>query len=174
MQTNFENILCMAPYFEGEVHNQSLCQKSGHLAGEVIPFGAPLYYDTATSTVKKMVAHGTSPFFGIAARVLHESVGGTVSTSANTGTTMTITTNSKGYAINDVVSVLKMGTIVVKVTTVTDSVIGANVFWKKADATLYVQSSGTPVTAGDILIGYAKIKPVADLMPITLIQIPQV
>lgn len=172
MQTSFANSLIMAPYYVGEVQNQSISQRTGHLAGEVIPFGSPLYYDNATSTVKKMAANGTNPFFGIAARVLHESVGGTLGTDTNSPV-MSLTTNTAGYAINDVVSVLKMGTIVVNINAVTDALVGVNVFWKKTDATLYAASANASA-GNDILIGNAIIKPVVGYVPITLVSIPQV
>ena len=172
MQTSFANSLIMAPYYVGEVQNQSISQRTGHLAGEVIPFGSPLYYDTTNNVVKKMAANGTNPFFGIAARVLHESVGGTVSSTANTPV-MSLTTNSSGYAINDVVSVLKMGTIVVNINAVTDALVGVNIFWKKTDATLYAASTNASI-GNDILIGNAIIKPAVGLVPITLVSMPQV
>lgn len=172
MQTSFANSLIMAPYYIGEVYNQYISQRTGHLAGEVIPFGSPLYYDTANSVVKKMAANGTNPFFGIAARVLHESVGGTLGIN-DTQPVMSLTTNSSGYAINDVVSVLKMGTVVVNIAAVTDALVGVNVFWKKTDATLYAATANAS-TGNDILIGNAIIKPAVGLVPITLVQIPQV
>lgn len=165
MQTNYDNSLISREFYVGQVYDNSLRQVDDcHLAGEYIPFGAAVYYDADTSTVKVLTdGSAGKEFFGIAVRTEYETVGQILGGDTYSDTT-TLTMSRTGYVKGSFVNVMKLGRIVVRLTGANDK-IGTGIWWDKTNANITeanlpkIVAKNTAPTQGDVLIGYALTTP---------------
>lgn len=165
MQTNYDNSLISREFYVGQVYDNSLRQVDDcHLAGEYIPFGAAVYYDADSNTVK-VLTDGTTgkEYFGVAVRSEYETVGQILGEDQQSDTT-TITTSRTGYVAGSFVNVMKLGRIVVRLTGANDK-IGTSIWWDKTNADISetnppkIVAKNTAPASGDVLIGYALTDP---------------